>query len=463
MLRLQPRQPDALNLLGTLANQVGQPEVAIDLIGQAIALQPGEADYHGNLAAARQAAGHVGEAIRHYREAIRLNPGAVNNLLFLSDALMEQGNLDEALALSREALRLKPDSALAFCTLGELAGQGRYTLSDADVQRMQALLARGQLSEQDASLLFFTLAAYWERAGQYDQAFDCYRQANDLKREVYLKSNKAFDPDRHRALIDSLMAVFTPAFLERVRAFGVDSEIPVFVVGLVRSGTSLVEQILASHPQVHGAGERKEIDQMALALSGQLAVHDAFPACMERLDAGTARVQAYSYLQRLAREAGAANRVIDKMPHNYLHLGLITVLFPRARIIHCRRDPMDVCASAYFQNFKWMTHACRLEDIAFYHRHYQRLMEHWRRVLPMPIREVVYEELVADPEPMSRQLVAYCGLKWDERCLNFHRTERAVQTASKLQVRQPIYKRAVGRWKPFEAHLRPLREALGLS
>ena len=183
---------------------------------------------------------------------------------------------------------------------------------------------------------------------------------------------------------------------------------------------------------------------------------------MQHLDPGTARSLAYGYLQRLAREAGAASRIVHKMPHNYLHLGLIAMLFPRAHIIHCRRHPLDVCASAYFQNFKWMPHAASLEDIAFHHGQYERLMEHWRRVLPVPIHEVVYEELISDAPAVSRALVAACGLDWDERCLSFYRTERVVQTASKLQVRRPIYGSSVGRWTAFRAHLEPLRRALGI-
>jgi hypothetical protein len=181
---------------------------------------------------------------------------------------------------------------------------------------------------------------------------------------------------------------------------------------------------------------------------------------VRQLDAGTARGLACGYLERLGREAGTASRIVDKMPHNYLHLGLIAMLFPRAHIVHCRREPLDVCSSAYFQNFKWMPHAASLEDIALHYRQYARLMEHWRRVLPVPIHEVVYEELVADPPTVSRALVAACGLDWEERCLSFYRTERVVQTASKLQVRRPIYHRSVGRSKAFQGHLEPLRLAL---
>jgi tetratricopeptide (TPR) repeat protein len=487
ILQQHPGHPDALNLLGVMANQVGQPEVAIDLIRQAVAQLPHEADFHGNLAAAYQAAGLVPDAVRHYREAIRLNPAAVNQYVFLSDALQEQGKLDEALTQALHALRLNPDSALVYCALGELSGHGCYSFTDADIQHMQDLLDAGSQTTQDASLLSFTLADHWERNGRYDLAFPCYCRANALKQQVYRQANQAFDAGKHRALIDSLIAVFTPSFLERVRAFGIDSEVPIFVVGLIRSGTSLVEQILASHPQVHGAGERKEIDKLANSLSvvsgelvsdewlpdtrhqtprtmhhAQRAAHPGYPGCVQHLDPGTARSLAYGYLQRLARQAGAASRIVDKMPHNYLHLGLIAMLFPRARIVHCRRDPLDVCASAYFQNFKWMPHAASLEEIAFHHGQYERLMEHWRHVLPLAIHEVVYEELVADPPTVSRGLVAACGLDWDERCLSFHRTDRVVQTASKLQVRRPIYTHSVGRWKAFQAHLEPLRLALGI-
>ena len=193
ILQHHPGQPDVLNLLGVMANQTGQPEAAIDLIRQAVVQLPGEADFHGNLAAAYQAAGCVPDAVRHYRAAIRLNPAAVNQYLFLSDALQELGELEEALAHSLHALRLNPDAALAYCTLGELAGHGCYTLTDADIQHMQELLDSGQQTPQDASLLYFTLAAHWERIGSYDLAFR-YCRANALKQRLS-PGELAFDPD----------------------------------------------------------------------------------------------------------------------------------------------------------------------------------------------------------------------------------------------------------------------------
>jgi tetratricopeptide (TPR) repeat protein len=462
VLQQWPGQPDALNLLGVMANQVGKTEIAIDFISQALARLPNEPDFHGNYASALQNAGRVAESTHHYREAVRLKPSSVTYHVLLSESLQQTGKFDEALALGLEALRLDPYSAEAYCILGDLAADGRYALTDFDVERMKEVLDQGRQTAANASLLCFTLAAHLERVGSYDEAFPYYRRANEYKHEVYLKDNKGFDQAKHRELIDNLIAVFTPEFVAKARTWGIDSEVPVFVVGLVRSGTTLVEQILASHPHVYGAGERKEIDQLATTLHEQMQVADHYPLCLDRLDVGVGRSMAYGYLQRLARLAGSADRIVDKMPHNYLHLGFMGMLFPRAHIIHCRRDPMDVCASAYLQNFKWMTHAATLDDIAFYYHQYIRLMEHWQRVLPTPIHEVVYEEMVADQENMSRKLVAACGLEWDERCLAFYRTERPVQTASKLQVRQPIFHRSVGRWKHFQAHLEPLRLALGV-
>ncbi len=271
-----------------MATAVGQPETAIDLIRQAIAQLPNAADFHANLAAAYQAAGRVADAVVSFRECLRLNPQAVKQYLFLADALLEMGRLDEARTLALEALRLDADSALAYGVLGELAGHGCYTLTEADVQQVQRLLAAGWPDLQEASLLAFTLAAHWERTGRFDQAFACYRQANDLKQQVYRQANQAFDQAKHRTLIDNLMAVFTPEFVRRVRSFGIDSAVPVFIVGLVRSGTSLVEQILASHPEVHGAGERKDIDQLATNLHQQVPGSAAYPACVPHLDPGLA-------------------------------------------------------------------------------------------------------------------------------------------------------------------------------
>jgi hypothetical protein len=250
-----------------------------------------------------------------------------------------------------------------------------------------------------------------------------------------------------------MIMVSTPDFFERVRGFGLESELPVFVVGLPRSGTTLVEQILASHAQVFGAGELSLAHDTWAALSGPGG--DAIEG-LRRLDRQTAGRLAARHLERLRALSPAALRIVDKMPDNYLLLGLLAALFPRAKLIHCRRDLRDVAVSCWMTQFQDLRWANDRRHIASRFQGYQRLMEHWRRVLPMPMLEVDYEKTVADLEGVARRLVAWCGLAWEPTCLDFHRTERPVRTASAVQVRQPVFSTSVGRWKHYEHALASL-------
>jgi hypothetical protein len=282
-----------------------------------------------------------------------------------------------------------------------------------------------------------------------------------LRHAIDRARGEAFDPAVHAAYVDRLIATFTPAYFEQVRGFGLDTDVPIFVVGMMRSGTTLVEQILASHPLVYGAGERIELGLLASGLPRRLGVADEYPECVRHLDRATVQAVATTVLQGLQERSDGARHVVDKMPLNFLGLGLIATLFPKARIIHCQRDPVDTCLSCYLRNFAAsFTFTYDLQHLGLYYRQYERLMAHWRAVLPLPIFELRYEELTAEPETHTRQLLAFCGLPWDERCLRFHETERPVRTASMLQVRQPMYRSAVGRWQRYEKHLSPLLAAL---
>ena len=462
-LAIEPNHPHALCNLGVLINQAERPDEAIDYLRQAAALQPEVGEFHGNLATAYLAAQEVPAAIAAFREALRLKPASARIRGQLGHALLELGQLDEARTLALEALELEPGFPPAFGVLGQLATHGEYAFSEEEIRQMQALLKTGRLTLEHAVTLHFTLAGYWDSKGETDIAFRAYTRANEIQREIYRRSHRAFDRQNYRAQTDMLMAAFTVEFFERARpdatatgsfdsSFGNLSERPVFVVGMIRSGTSLVEQILASHPCVFGCGELKNMSQIAGSF---------YNACLQGVDAATVGELADRYLRRLTRDCGPESvRVIDKMPHNFLHLGAIAVLFPRARVIHCRRDRMATCVSAYLQPFNDIPYATSLEDLGFHYLEHERLMEHWRKVLPVRMHEVVYEELVADQERISRELVAFCGLDWEDRCLTFHGNPRPVRTMSKLQVRQPMYTRSLAGWKRFEAYLEPLRQAL---
>ncbi len=283
---------------------------------------------------------------------------------------------------------------------------------------------------------------------------------NEYKAAVYRDRAEAFDHGAYQRLVDAVIRVFHDEYFQRAGTLGHSSDVPVFVVGMVRSGTSLVEQILASHPDVRGAGERRDLEQISRALPGTLGSAEPFPDCLTHVPGPVLQCLAENYLQRLEDVAGVGRRIVDKMPHNFLFLGLAGILFPRARVIHCVRDARDLAASIYFQNFKWLPYATSFEDIAFVYRQYSRLMKHWRQALNLPVQEVSYEALVANFGPAARSLIDFCGLPWDDRCLAFHQNRRSVQTASRLQVRRPIYSSSVGRWKPYESQLRPLLEAM---
>jgi len=461
-LRCQPDFPAAHNNLGNVLIAQQRFSEAEVHYREALRCQPDYPAALNNLGIALTQQGRPAEAEPHYREALRLAPDYSAAQSNLAGVLIELGRFAEAAACCQEALRADPGSALAYRYLGELAAQGLYHFRDDQVRGMESLLADGRLSRDDASNLHFALADILNRQGQYDRAFAHYRQANDLKEQIFHQKNLAFDPDGHRRMIDELIITFDRNFFERVASFGVDSEVPVFVVGMPRSGTTLVAQILSSHPQVIAAGELRDLQEI-LHQTPIPGDGGAYPGRLAGLDQATARVMAECYLQRLSRLGGEPARVVDKMPHNYLHLAGAFALFPRARVIHCRRDPRDVCLSCYFQNFAWVNYASNLEHLGFYYRQYERLMRHWEQTLPLQRYEVDYEELIGNPERISRELIAFCGLDWNDRCLAFHENSRTVQTASKLQVRRPIYTTSIGRWKRYEKDLLPLQQALELN
>jgi tetratricopeptide (TPR) repeat protein len=459
-INLVPSLAPAHNNLGNALKGQGKWAEALEAFEQAHRLEPDRPEFAFNLGVTLHEQGNLDRAVGFYREALRLRPAYPDASNNLATAYKELGLLDDAITQFQETLKLQPDHALAYYNLGKFAAEGRYQFAPEELERVKGFMASERCTPPERSLYCFALATVLDKQGSYGEAFGYYRQANDLKKRILQEQNIVFDPSRHQALIDRIIAVHDDAYFKAVKGWGVGSDMPVFIVGMPRSGSTLVEQILASHPHVFGAGEIGDVPRFII----RLATH-AGPSLYETpvlIDKAVAQARAADFLERLARLGEGAARVTIKTLDNFLHLGLIATLLPTARIIHCRRDPLDVCLSCYFQNFQ-SDFAWSLEDIGTYYRAYERLMDYWSEALPVHIHEVRYEELIHNQEAISRELLGYCGLDWDDRCLSFFKTRRVVQTASAVQVRKPVSAKAIGRWRHYRAHLGPLLQALGGS
>ena len=333
----------------------------------------------------------------------------------------------------------------------------RFTAEDrAEIDTLEAALTREKLRDSRRANIHYALGKAYDDCGEYDKAFEHFEHANEIEARRY-----RFNRERHVIALQKVKDHFPAALFERFAGAGSTSERPVFVVGMPRSGTTLVEQIIASHPSVHGADELTMIQQCTDRLAAEFGSERPYPECIGDIDAATIARFADEYLAHLRTHSTSALRVTDKMPANFWHLGFIALLFPHARVVHCRRDARDVCVSNYFQQYAQAHHyTYKLADLGLYYSSYRSLMRHWRSVLPLRMYEIDYERLVEDQETQSKKLIEYCGLEWDERCLEFHKTRRTVFTASHWQVRQPMYRRSSQRWKHYESHMGELFEAL---
>lgn len=450
-----PLHVAAHSALSKVCIRLHRTSVAIGICRKAIAEDADVADPHCNLGLALRRAGDIPGAIEALQTAIRINPAFAEAHNNLGIVYMDGGDTEHAMECFREALELDPKMAAAWLNISRAR---RFSEQDLpEISRIEDLLEAGDLPDEGRINLHFALGKMLDDCAAYDKAFEHFREANRYKSQ-----RVRFDAEHDRRWVAKFLEVFTPAYLGSHVGLGDPSERPVFIVGMPRSGTSLVEQILASHPQVYGADELTTIADIAYTLEKRGTGTAKYPENIPSLDDSALQWGARHYLDHLQTIDTHAVRVTDKMPSNFFHLGLIAVMLPRARIIHCRRDAMDVCLSNFVQKFAEGHHySYDLSDTATYYRGYEQVMAHWRQVLPIQMFEVQYEELVEDQERISRGLIDYIGLDWDDRCLTFHETKRAVRTASNWQVRQPIYKTARKRWKNYEKHLSGLRTELG--
>jgi tetratricopeptide (TPR) repeat protein len=499
-LRLQPSFAEAHHNLSLVLAEQHKRTQAIESYRETIRLKPDAAEYsfsrgnahaHYNVGKSRQEQGKFEDAAASYRRALQLRPDYAEAHAGLSVVLTMLDKPEEAAACLKEALRLKrnlpevySDLGDAQAQMGDIAGaeasfreasrlDPRYTcslalllgarLSDSELNTVRRVLAAPDLPDWKRCQVHYALTRVHDARGEHVEAAQHAQRANALDRALRPKRGQMDDPAEHTRFVDLIISTFTPDFFRHVRGWGVESEIPVFVFGLPRSGTTLVEQILASHSRVHGAGERAlSWDAFFSLAKNKDAVEPVIKEGAEEgfVVLGTDRERVHrvatNCFDRLRALHSSATRIVDKMPDNYLYLGLLATLFPRARFIHCRRDLRDVALSCWLTSFKQVNWANDQGAMASRFREYRRLMAHWRQVLPVPILEVSYEKVVADLETEARRLVAGCGLEWEPACLAFHQTRRPVHTASAIQVRQPIYSQSVGRWRHYAETLAPL-------
>ncbi len=453
-------EPDSVEIRWSLANALelsGRYDEAASLCEQALALDPNSAESLVCLGSVRHAQGRLDDAVRHFRDATRANPGYVPAHCSLGVVLGQGGDFEGAERSFRDALRLPADR---HRTLNELAKLLRGKLPQADLDAIERLIADPDLPDNKRADLHLGAAEVLDARGDYAPAAEHVRRGKGIRRAETVRAGTEYRPEPFEAFVDGMVASCPTEFFERVQGLGLSTDRPVFVFGLPRSGTTLTEQILAAHSQVHGAGElplaRMGFDSLPAILELPVTAERALGA----IDRESADRLARAHLARLDEIGRGVPLVVDKMPENYHYLGYLAVLFPRARFIHCRRDLRDVGVSCWFTNFRDIRWVNDLDHIAARFAGYRRLMAHWSATLPVPILEIDYEETVADLEGTARRLLDWCGLDWEPDCLSFHRPRNPVKTASTAQVRQPIYTRSVGRWKHYQDELGPLFDRL---
>jgi tetratricopeptide (TPR) repeat protein len=450
LIGFTPAHSRALAARALALKELDRLDEALDAARRAALAAPESPEPHNAMGQAYQAMGRFEPALAAYDRAAALPGPAQQDAIANRGALfMEYGRKDEAMKALEEAARAFPHAPGILFSQTDLK---RFEPGDPLIAQMQALLQREGLSVADRTTLHFGLGKVYLDLAQSAEAFRHYNEGNRLKRATF-----AYDADENDRWMAEIARVFSPALMTAKADMGARSDMPIFVVGMPRSGTTLVEQILASHPIVHGAGELRKLQTLG---------DDAgFPAAFQTLAPERLKAMGEAYLAYVAPMAAGRRHVVDKMPANFALAGMIRLILPDARIIHCRRDPVDTCLSCYTKLFAGQQDfAYNLTELGRFHRAYQGLVAHWREILPAShFLEVDYEDVVADVAAQARRMLDFLGLPWDESVLRFHETERPVRTASSNQVRQPIYRSSAGRWRNHAAELEPLLAALNVS
>lgn len=485
VLERTPNHPLALYIMGTLCLGYDD-EAALRYFARAVGEVPNNPYYHLSLGEAYLVISEFSPAIKHMQYALKIQPDLIDALCALGKTYVASGKPSLALPLYEKAVNINRDHpkvrigmAAALSSLGRMDEAGvylketierrvnlpvayndlvqtrKFTAEPPELQSILKELGNPRLDSEGAEMLHHAAGKVFNDLKRYKEALHHFNKAKQVV-------GCEFDIGQYSRWIDSVIETFTPGLFAAASGFGNPSETPVFVVGMPRSGTTLTEQILASHPNVYGAGELSKLKRIANAIGLKPSSAGDVVRSVNSLTPELIKTLSDEHTSYLREQAPAALRIVDKMPHNFQLIGLIALLFPNARIIHCRRDAIDNCVSCFVLPFsKGHSYNSDLRTLGLYYREYDRLMRHWNKVFPGRIFENRYETLVEDQAEQSRRLIDYLGLPWDDACLRFFDREGSVTTPSRWQVRQPIYKSSVKRWKNYESEVQPLIEALG--
>ena len=506
VLTQDPQNADAWHLAGLLAHQLGNSADGIKQIQLAIDLNPADPEYHSNLAAILISVQQFKPALNAAEQAVALNnafaPGHHQRGIALSklnrfDAAIESlelaiqcgadstrvyneianikqysGDMPSAVESIERSLDQDPDNAHAYFQLSKFVSAGEYAYSADQIAAVERLLKDPNRHPVDRNRANIAMAVHHEQSENFDLAFRHFQEAAETLHLHLLRRGLRFNERQRAEIVEDLVDFFRPQVFEKYAAAGNQNGTPVFVVGMPRSGTTLIQQILASHPLVHGAGELTELNSLIQKKFGdasQLRLRDAF----KELDGQWITSAAANYLQQLqdraspsidqSRETIGFPRIIDKMPDNYLHLGFIRLMFPKATIINCQRDPRDICLSCFCQTFqsdKLQFTTSNLNYLAMMYRNYARLMEHWLSCFSENIYQIVYENLLANPRQEIGRLLTFLKLDWNDACLNFHENRSSVKTASLVQVRKPLYQTSREKWRHYENQLTDFNKSI---
>jgi len=451
---LAPGFTAAWMLLGTLLYDGERHRDAIDCFRKAITNEPASAAAWAGLGNACAQAGQVVDSAAAFAKAIELNPNVPGTQMGLGHALKTLGDQAGALQAYRSAIRAKPELGEVYWSMANLKV---FRFDDSEVAAMEQQLARNDLEDGPAIHFRFALGKAYEDRGDYDTAWQHYDLGNRQKRR-----NVAHDPVGLEMRHDEIRQVFSREFFEQHAGSGCEAADPIFIVGLPRSGSTLIEQILASHSQVEGTGELQALGRIAVSVGRYRPQDQQYPVSVRDLRTRDFRSYGLQYLRETRAQRGAEKPFFtDKLPNNFAHVGFAHLILPNAKIINARRHPYDSCLGAYKQLFgQGQDFTYDMLELALYYRQYHRLMQHWHEVLPGKVLDVHYEETVCDLETQVRRLLDHCRLPFEESCVRFHETRRAVRTASSEQVRQPLYSSALGFWRRYEKHLGPWQEEL---